>query len=88
MVTRKELKLKSKELRPMVNVGKAGLTDEVVKQVKIVLQRKKLLKIKFLRTYVDTEKDKTTRILAKELAEKTNGLLIDVVGLIVVLAKK
>ena len=72
----------------MVNIGKAGLTDEVVKQVKIVLQRKKLIKIKLLRTYTDSVENKTTRMLAKELAEKTNGLLIDVVGLVVVLAKK
>ncbi len=72
----------------MVNVGKAGLTVEVVKQIKIVLQRKKLLKIKFLRSYVDAHEDKTTRVLAKELAEQTNGILIDVVGLVVILAKK
>ena len=72
----------------MVNIGKSGLTDEVVKQVKIVLQRKKLIKIKLLRTYIDSVENKTTRMLAKELAEKTNGLLIDVVGLVVVLAKK
>ena len=88
MPTRKELKLMGRELRPMVNIGKAGLTLEVVKQVRVVLQRKKLIKIKFLRTYTDAEPDKTTRMLAKELATQTNGLLIDVVGLTVVLSRK
>ena len=72
----------------MVNVGKAGLSQQVVTQVKQVLHKKKLLKVKFLRSFTDANDGKTVRVLATELAEKVNAQLIDVVGLTVILAKK
>ena len=88
MVSIKELRIKGKELKPLVNIGKNGVTPSVVAQVKRILQIKKLIKVKFLRSFVDSQEGKTTRMIAKELADSINATVVEVVGMVVVLAKK
>ncbi|MBT4446785.1 YhbY family RNA-binding protein [archaeon] len=88
MVTIKELRNKGKDLKPMVNIGKNGMTPGVSSQVKRILQVKKLIKVRFLRSFVDASEGKTSRMLAKDLADSINARIIEVVGMIVVLAKK
>lgn len=79
---KKQLRAKAKALEPIVRIGKGGLTDSVTQEIKKQLQRKKLIKIKLLKTVEDRKK------LAKELADKTEAELIEVVGFVVVLYKR
>ena len=81
---RKELKERSKELEPILRVGKNGLGEGQINEIKRTLQLKKLIKVKILKSFFEG-KDK--QALAQELAEKTNSVLIDNVGNIVVLYK-
>ena len=81
----KELKSKAMLLEPIINVGKAGLTDSVIEEIKVQLKKRKLIKIKFLKSAL---KDKDKKELAQELVEKTNAQLIHKVGFVVVLYKK
>lgn len=85
MPSTKELKSKAMELDPIIIVGKSGLTDSAIKEIKVQLKKRKLIKIKFLRTIV---KEKGKKELAEELAEKTDSRIIMKVGFVVVLYKE
>jgi len=85
MPSLKELKSKGAELKPIINVGKAGLTDSAVKEIKLQLRKRKLIKVKFLKGIV---KEKGKKELAEELVSKTDAKLIQHVGFVVVLYKK
>lgn len=78
----KELRAKAKILEPIVRIGKNGLSEASVNEIKKQLARKKLIKIKLLKSAEDRKH------LAKEIAEKTNSELIEAVGFIVVLFKR
>jgi len=81
----KKLKSKAMLLEPVVRIGKAGITNNVVKEIKKQLEKKKLIKIKLLKSFV---KGKNKKLVAMELAEKTDSIIVNKVGFTVVLYKK
>jgi len=81
----KELKQKAKSLEPSVRIGKSGLTESIIDEIKIHLKKKNLVKVKLLKSSIQG-KDK--KAVARELAEKTSSVLVDRVGFVVVLYKK
>ena len=85
MPSTKELKSKALELKPVIWVGKSGLTDNIIKEIKLQLKKNKLIKVKFLKGII---KEKGRKELVKELAEKTNSRIIHQVGFVVVLYRK
>ncbi|MDD5086523.1 MAG: YhbY family RNA-binding protein [Candidatus Nanoarchaeia archaeon] len=84
MINKKELKDKSKSIQPVIRIGKSGLTENAIKEIKKQLKKKKLIKVKFLRSFIS---DKNKKQAANEIAEKTESILIDSVGFVVVLWK-
>lgn len=70
-------------LEPAVRIGKAGITDNVVKQVIVLLKKRKVIKVKFLASAIQENK----RARASELAERTHSKIIHKVGFIVVLER-
>ena len=85
MLDIKTLRAKGKLLEPVVRIGKQGITDSVIEEIVKQLKRKKLIKVKFLPNLAKKENKKE---LAQELAEKTNAILVEHVGFVVVLSKK
>jgi len=81
----KQLRAKGKTLEPIVRIGKQGITDTVVEEVKLHLKKKKMIKVKLLSNVAKKENKKA---LAEELAERTNSEIIEQVGFVVVLHKK
>jgi len=84
------LKKQSKGLDPVVQIGKNGATLAVLEQIKRILQKKKLIKIKLSRDFVETQEQegKKKKDVGQNLADATNSLLVDVVGFTVSLAKR
>jgi len=80
-----ELRAKAKLLEPLIRIGKNGLSDGAVKEIKNTLTKKRMIKIKLLGAFCS---GKDRKELANEIAEKTNSVLIEAVGNIVVLHKK
>jgi RNA-binding protein len=80
-----ELKLKAKSLEPIVRIGKNGLTEGIVNEMIRQLKKKKLIKVKLLKSFVQ---DKSRKELANEISSATNSEVIDSVGFVVVLRKK
>ncbi len=66
----------------VVRIGKGGLTESIIAEIKKHIQKRKVIKVKFLSGHV-AGKDK--KAFARELAAKTNTKLVSQVGFVVVL---
>ena len=78
----KQLRAKAHGLEPVLQIGKGGITDSVVKEILLQLKKKKLIKIKLLQSAGDRKK------LVEEIISKTKAVLVRSVGRVVVLYKK
>ncbi|MBR9690457.1 RNA-binding protein [Candidatus Woesearchaeota archaeon] len=81
----KELKKKGRLLKPIINIGKKGVTDELIIEIKKALKNKKLIKIKLNKSALE-EKDKND--ILDEIIKKTDAYIISFVGFNAVLHKK
>jgi len=77
MIPLMELKRRAKELKPTVQIGKYGLTGEVLKEINKQLKDKKLIKIRLQRAFV---LGKSRKEIAEEIANKTNARIVSIVG--------
>ncbi|MBN2110318.1 MAG: YhbY family RNA-binding protein [Methanosarcinaceae archaeon] len=77
-----KLKAEAAGLKPILNIGKNGITDPVIEEVKKQLKAYRLVKIKMLRTIPGGE---DIRDAAQKLAESTKSTLIEIRGNTVVL---
>lgn len=59
----------------ILQIGKNGLNDNLIKQVNDALEARELIKVSVLETAPDEK-----RILADELASSTNSVLVQVLG--------
>jgi RNA-binding protein len=71
----RELKGEGMDLKPTVHVGKGGLTDSLVEEVKNQVKKNKLVKVRVLASSSQEKKE-----LAEELATRTGVMLIEVRG--------
>lgn len=70
---------------PMVQIGKQGVTDQVMAEIKAQLRKKKILKVKTLKS-ARIEKDR--KEIAQEVALKAGASLADVRGNTFILERK
>ncbi|MEZ5334760.1 MAG: YhbY family RNA-binding protein [Methanolobus sp.] len=77
-----QLKTEATKIKPLLNIGKNGITDSVIEEVKKQVKANRLIKIKMLKTSAEGEDIKAA---AEKLAEATKTTLIDVRGSTVVL---
>jgi len=80
-----KLRAKAKSLEPLIRIGKNGLTDSAVAEIRLLISKRQMIKVKMLEAFF-SGKDK--KELAKEIAEKTNSLLVEAIGNVAVLHKK
>ena len=80
-----KLRQEAKMLEPLVRIGKNGLTEGMISEIKRILMKKRIVKIKMLRQFFEG-KDK--KDLASDIAEKTNSILVESIGNTLVLCRK
>lgn len=80
----KELKSKSKTLDPSIQIGKSGLTESIIKEIKRQLTQKNMIKIKMLKSAIE---DKDKKVIAEEIAKKTHSEIIDQIGFTITIKK-
>jgi len=68
-----------------IQMGKNGITDNLIAEIKEQLKKKKALKVKILKT-ARTEKDR--KEIAAEVAKRTNSNLLQLRGNVFILSKK
>jgi RNA-binding protein len=79
---KKELKTQAHHLKPLVQVGKKGVTDQLVDAVDSALVDHELVKVRFLE-YKDERKS-----LAESIASRTESEIVTVIGNIAILYRK
>jgi RNA-binding protein len=82
-MTLKDLKAQSHALEPTVMVGKAGITDQTIAEIKAQLKKKRLIKVKLLKSAREEMKQQ-----ASSLATQTESTLVRQIGGIVILYKE
>jgi RNA-binding protein len=83
------LRSQAHHLDPIMHIGKAGMTQGVVAQLKDELAARHLVKVKLLPAALPDEPTKAHRHgLAQLLAEATGATLVSVVGSVVTLYKR
>lgn len=80
----KELKSKAKLIRPLVRIGKNGINDNQINDIRKHLKKRKLIKIKLLKSFRKEE----TKDISLDIAEKTDSKVIHIIGFTFVLYKK
>ncbi len=81
--TKKDVMRDASELRPTVHVGKDGITDELVEEVRLQLKTRKVIKMRLLDSSGEDPK-----VTAELVAERSNATLVDVRGSVAVLCEK
>jgi RNA-binding protein len=66
-----------------INIGKAGLNDNVIEEIRRQLKNQEIVKIKFSRN-ISSKKDE----FAEEIVAKTKSKLVDMRGNVAVIYKK
>lgn len=72
------------ELKATVQIGKEGITEGVIKEIKAQLKKRKIIKIKFLQN-ADRENFKEK---IKDLAERCNADILEIRGFTAILKKR
>ncbi len=79
------MRKKGKLLEPIIRIGKNGINDNVLEEIRKHLKKKKIIKIKFLKSFI---KGKDRKKINNEIADKTDSVLVDQIGFVAVLYKK
>ncbi len=66
-----------------INIGKAGINDNVIEEIKRQLKAKEILKLKFARNISSQKETYISQIL-----ENTNANLVDLRGNVAIIYKK
>lgn len=70
-------------LDPVVQVGKEGLSENLITSVNLLLEAREIVKIKVLKNC-----DLTAKEVANSLSSATNSDVVQVIGAIIILYKK
>ncbi len=71
----------------IVRIGKKGITEQNINEIKNILKKYKVVKIKLLKNFreiYDIDKEE----IAQLLAEKTDSKIVEIRGFTIVLSKK
>jgi RNA-binding protein len=80
----KKMKEKANRLEPIMRIGKSGLTENVMQDIRGHLKRRGLIKIRMLRSFsTSNEKDSA----ASRIAEETGSKIVSFVGNSLVISK-
>lgn len=77
------LKSLAMEIDPVVNIGKASITPELVTAVDEAINKRELIKLSILKNCIDDPKE-----LANVIAERTHSEIVQVIGKKIVLYRK
>lgn len=79
-----KLKGEAVNLKPILNIGKNGLSPALIEEIKKHLKTNRLIKIKLLKS---SKEDNNSQVLIQEIAENTKSEIIDIRGNTLVLYK-
>ena len=81
--TMKEIKRIGADLKPTIHVGKDGITDSLIEEVKLQVKTRKVVKIRLL-----PASGEETDVIAKDISERSGAVLVDARGSVVLLTQQ
>ena len=78
----KQMKTKAHDLKPVIMIGQAGLTEAVSKEIELALDTHELIKIKIRAEREDRKK------MQQQICTETQAELIQSIGQVVVIYRK
>jgi RNA-binding protein len=82
---KRHVRHKLKDEKPTIWIGKEGLTPQISNEIEKQLDKHKMLKVKILRSALQTE---TAKIIASEAAEQAGAALVEVRGHVFILYRR
>ncbi|SET65511.1 RNA-binding protein [Salinibacillus kushneri] len=77
------LRSEAHHLKPIFQIGKAGINDNLIIQVNEALEKRELIKVSILQNNFEDKHE-----VAEELAQKSDGELVQLIGHTIVLYKE
>ncbi len=73
-----------KEKIVTINVGKNGLTENLINEINLQLEKRGVVKVRMLRNFrsINLVEGKDKKKLAEEIASRVNGKLVDFRGFV------
>lgn len=91
----KKLRSDGRNIHITLQLGKNGITPELVEELKKQLKKRKLVKIKLVRGFVEQLREsqeeggrKKAKDIAQELAQQTDSEVVEAIGFVAVLWKR
>ncbi len=82
---RHSMRNRSSSTKPLVQIGKQGVTDGVIDAIDSYLERKQTVKVRVLKTGL---KERDMRDISREIVEKTGSDLVEIRGHTLVLHRR
>jgi RNA-binding protein len=82
---KRHVRHKLKDEKPTLWIGKEGLTPQISNEIEKQLDKHKMLKVKILRSALQTE---TVKLIASEAAEQASAALVEVRGHVFILYRR
>jgi RNA-binding protein len=82
---KRHVKHELKEEKPTIHVGKEGFTEQSAKEIDKQLDQNKMVKVKILKSALQTE---TAKVIATKAAEQTCASLVEVRGHVFILYRR
>ncbi len=80
---RKKLRNQAHQLKPVVLIGQSGLTEAVVREIKLALENHELIKIK-----IRSSDRQVRKKISTEICSTTDAELIQTIGQIAIIYRK
>lgn len=80
---KKHLRAESHHIQPIFQVGKAGVNENMTKQINEALEKRELIKVSILQNCFEDN-----RQVAEEIVEATNANIVQVIGNTIILYKE
>lgn len=77
------LRAKAHHLKPIFQVGKIGVNDNMVEQIVATLEKRELIKVSVLQNCLEE-----TDVIAEKLARQTRAHIVQIIGHSIVLYKR
>lgn len=77
------LRAEAHHLKPIFQVGKTGVNDNMIEQIKDVLEKRELIKVSILQNCME-DKD----VVADKLSQGTDAYIVQIIGNNIVLYKE
>ena len=81
----KELRSKARLLEAKIQIGKNGITPNLITQINNQLEKNKIVKIKALKSSLA---NKSMKEIVEEIVNKTNSTLVNSIGFTLTIYKK